>query len=110
MAWCLTPPLRPAAIGGAGPPLPDLQGDAVGANAGREHGPHAAAEGDPRRQGGHHHHRRQRLHLLPDPPQGPVSAERESTAWVTLPNHHLAGKSVSVILRYKTEKKKLAVY
>ena len=61
---------RPAAIGGAGPPLPHLQGDAVGEDVGRQPGPHPAAEGDPGRQSGHHHHRRQRLHLLPHPQEG----------------------------------------
>lgn len=68
--WFLTPPLRPAAIGGAGPPLPHLQGDAVGADAGRKPGPHPPAEGDPGRQSGHDHHRRQRLHLVPHPQEG----------------------------------------
>lgn len=40
--------LRPAEIGGTGPPLPHLQGDAVSQDAGRQPGPDAAAEGDPR--------------------------------------------------------------
>lgn len=92
-SWFLTPPLRPAAIGGAGPPLPHLQGDAVGADAGRQPGPDPPAEGDPRRQGGDHHHRRQRLHLLPHPQEG-------QDAWCAHCIHYETKKTQTVLHRF----------
>lgn len=62
--------LRPTEIGGTGPPLSHLPGDAVSQNAGWQPGPDAAAEGDPRWQSGDHHHRRQCFRLLSHPKEG----------------------------------------
>lgn len=66
--------LRPAEIGGTGPPLSYISGDAVNQNAGWQPGPDPASEGDPRRQSGHHHHWRQRLCVLSHPQEGQFSS------------------------------------
>lgn len=65
--------LRPAEIGGTGPPLSNLQGDAVSQDAGWQPGPYATAEGDPWWQSSNHHHWRQCFCLLSHPEEGQLS-------------------------------------
>ena len=56
--------------GAAPQAVPHLQGDAVGAHARRQPGPHPPAEGDPQRQDCHHNRGRQRHHVTHHPRKG----------------------------------------
>jgi len=67
---CVFLPGRLIEPGASPQAVPHLQGDAVGAHAGQQPGPHPTAERDPRRQDGHHHRGRQRHHVTHHPREG----------------------------------------